>query len=255
MAHYAHLDMASKSSVAELVQFESDVISIKIYAISVTALWSYNYLLTLDDEVEYAWKTKNMPILVLFMITRYLPVPFLIWIITSSWSPSYTAELCQRTAFLEVVYFTLITLFAHIVLTLRVYAITGKNKQIAGGLYGITILQLGVGVYLCVYSFLHPLQLPHIKLDAFQICLFKTPIRGSLLYTSLSLVFDLAAFLIVFLRTRTLRMQRHNSIVPNIVDTVTRDAAIYFTVIFSSHFVLVLTLTLMRPSLRFLPTV
>ena len=58
--------------------------------------------------------------------------------------------------FLEVTYFTLITLFAHIVLTLRVYAITGGNKWIAGGLYGLSIVQLGVGVYLCVYSSLHP---------------------------------------------------------------------------------------------------
>ena len=31
-----------------------------MYAVSVTALWSYDYLLTLQDEVEYAWKTKNL---------------------------------------------------------------------------------------------------------------------------------------------------------------------------------------------------
>ena len=63
---------------------------------------------------------------------------------------------CRRTVFLEVAYFTLITLFAHIVLTLRVYAITGKDKRIASGLYALSIVQLGVGVYLCAYSSLHP---------------------------------------------------------------------------------------------------
>ena len=31
-----------------------------MYAICVTALWSYDYLLTFEDEVEYAWKTKNV---------------------------------------------------------------------------------------------------------------------------------------------------------------------------------------------------
>ena len=58
--------------------------------------------------------------------------------------------------FLEVGYFALITLLAHTVLTLRVYAVTGKNIRIAGSLYGLTVVQLGLGVYLCVYSFLHP---------------------------------------------------------------------------------------------------
>ena len=33
---------------------------LQIYAIGVTALWVYDYLLTLEDEVAYAWKTKNM---------------------------------------------------------------------------------------------------------------------------------------------------------------------------------------------------
>lgn len=70
---------------------------------------------------------------------------------------------------LEIIYFTLITLFAHIVLTLRVYAITGKNTWIAGGLYALSILQLGVGVYLCVYTYLNPLQLPSIDLDGYRI--------------------------------------------------------------------------------------
>ena len=57
---------------------------------------------------------------------------------------------------IEVIYFTLITLLAHIVLTLRVYAITGKNKWVAGGLYGLSSAQFGIGAYLCMYSFSHP---------------------------------------------------------------------------------------------------
>jgi len=31
-----------------------------MYAIGVTALWVYEYFLTLEDEVAHAWKTKNM---------------------------------------------------------------------------------------------------------------------------------------------------------------------------------------------------
>jgi len=212
--------------------------------------------------------------------------------------------------FLEVTYFTLITLFAHIVLTLRVYAITGGNKWIAGGLYGLSILQLGVGVYLCVYSFLHPrtcfplLCVEDVNSVRNQSNYLRYPwmhtgcaffgFRGSghsfTLHSLLHLVgsvstwvagnfwelnwqlTDLVVFLIILMRTRASRSQRGDSNIPNILNTVTRDAAIYFSVIFTSHFLLVLMLWFVRvrtrnafwvrpvlthsqPSLRFLPTV
>lgn len=155
--------------------------------------------------------------------------------------------------------------------------------MISGTLYGLSILQLGVGVYLCVYAALNPrtslpslhpesmmstflvVELPQFDLDSYRICLFQISTFGSLLYTSLSLVFgaldphsggkfresnrwfvDLGVFLITFLRLRTLRTQRRSSSIPNILDTVAGDTATYFLVIFSSHFALVLTLTLVR---------
>lgn len=200
------------------------------------------------------WKAKNTLIFALFLVTRYLPVPFLIWVVTSSWSPSYTTALCQKTAFLEVVYFIFITFFAHTVLTLRVYATTGKNKRIAGTLSGLTVLQFGVGVYLSIYSSLHPLRSPQIHLDAYRICLFHGSITGSFVYISLSLVFDLGAFVIVLTRTRALRTWRGDSNAPTILDTVTRDNATYFLIIFSSHLLFVLMLALAKGTLSYLPT-
>lgn len=233
----------------------NDIVSIKIYGISATALWCYDYFLTLEDEVEFAWKTENMLIFVLFMISRYLPVPFLIWTITSSWSPSYTAELCQRTAFLEILYFIFITFIAHVVLTLRIHAITKKNKWIALGLYGVTILQFGVGLYLCVYSSLDPQQMPQLDLDSYRLCMFNIPVSATLVYTSFSLAFDVGVFFIVLVRTQSLQAQYCGSNIPNIVGTISRDTEIYFLVIFSTQFLLVLMLILVRPTLRFLPTV
>lgn len=245
VAHYVHLNMASEPTVVGLIQLGNDNIAIKTYAMGVTALWVYDYFLTLGDEVEYVWKTKNTLIFVLFLIARYLPLPFLIWMAISSWSKMYTTALCQRTAFVEVLYFVLITFFAHTVLTLRVYAITGKNKRIAGTLYGLTVLQFVVGVYLTVYSSLHYLPPAPIDLDAYHICIFYAPIPGSVVFTSLSLVFDLGAFAIVLIRTRDLRTWRRDSNAPTILDTVTRDTAMYFLVIFTSHLVLVLMLTIL----------
>lgn len=247
--------MASGSPVAAMVELGNDITAIKMYGIGVIALWGYDYFLTLEDEVEFGWKMKNTLVFALFIIARYLPVPFLLWIFASSWIPSYTAKLCSRTASLEVIYFTFITLLAHIVLTLRVYAVTGKNKWIAGGLYGLTILQLGVGLYLCVYSSLHYLHLPPLNLDSYRVCIFQLPISVTVLYTSLSLGFDLAAFLIVLVQTRVLKKQYRDPNITTIADTVTRDTEVYFLLIFSSHLLLVLMMIFMKQLLHFLPAV
>ena len=44
-----------------------------MYAICVTALWSYDYLLTFEDEVAHVWGHSFSRITPLFVITRYLP--------------------------------------------------------------------------------------------------------------------------------------------------------------------------------------
>jgi hypothetical protein len=61
---------------------------------------------------------------------------------------------------------------------------------------------------------------------------------------------DLAAFVIVLMRTRASRTRRWESNIPNILDVVTRDAATYFSVIFSSHFLYVLMLMIVRVRIR-----
>ena len=117
---------------------------------------------------------------------------------------------------------------------------------------------------LCQLGFV-AVRLPPIPLEVYQMCLFRIPRFGSLLYTSFSLAFgeqcsyagmnfcelnwlpiDLAVFVIILLRTRVSRSQRGDSNIPNILNTVTRDAAIYFSVIFTSHFLLVLMLMFVR---------
>lgn len=65
-----------------------------------------------------------------------------------------------------------------------------------------------------------------------------------------SLVTDLAVFVIVLLRKRASRLQRCGLNIPNILDAVTRDAALYFSVIFSSHLLLVPMLAIVRVRAR-----
>jgi len=85
--------MPSEATIAQVINLGNDFAALKIYAISMTALWVYDYFLTLEDEVAYAWKSKKKLIFVLFLITRYLPVLYLVCLVTSSWTSIYSAKL------------------------------------------------------------------------------------------------------------------------------------------------------------------
>ena len=92
---------------------------------------------------------------------------------------------------------------------IRAYAITGKNRWVAGILYGIFILQLGVAVYMIIWSstgpsqYFHSIarmssstkgnipvtQLPQIPLDGYRMCLTRTARSLTVLQMSISLSF------------------------------------------------------------------
>ncbi|KAF9644216.1 hypothetical protein BDM02DRAFT_1059840 [Thelephora ganbajun] len=58
---------------------------------------------------------------------------------------------CEKTGFFPVFAFVWSTLLAQVVLTLRIYAITGKNRTITACLGVITISQFVLGLYLIAY--------------------------------------------------------------------------------------------------------
>ena len=80
---------------------------------------------------------------------------------------------CHKTAWLGVFYYVFATLFAQLVITLRsvtpsgyhtptayhtlrVYAVTGKNRWIASCLYFMSFVQAAFGTACSIYYSLHP---------------------------------------------------------------------------------------------------
>ena len=103
-----------------------------------------------------------------------------------------------------------------------------------------------------------------IPLDAYHLCLTGTGRFWIIAQISLSFAFgkyfviflnspvfelnhiplDIAVFVLVIVQTRLIRLTHPG--VPSILDTVSRDAGIYFAVISSSHFVVVVMYALAR---------
>jgi len=177
----------------------------------------------------------------------------------------------------------------HSFLSLRTYAITEKSKWVAGFLYTIVIAELGVGLYMFIYAAAHPGQYSHphqtwslvsernfkvesptIPLDSFRLCFVPIASYLTILQISLSLGFgehivtlprsrpgtelpicsvDVAIFVLVIAQTQNIRSRSPGMHVSSILNTVSRDAEIYFAVIASSHLMAVVMYSAARVGL------
>jgi len=238
----------------ELVQGGHDVTSIKYYSVAITTVLFYDYFLTLEDEVRYAWKGRKSWAFAIFFLNRYLPMVYMTWIAVSNHSWAYTYEMCTKTSFIEIIFFVWCTLIAQIILTTRIYAITMKNTIIASLFVCITIPQFALGIYMIVLAASAPAQrLPSIHLTAYQLCVFTRHRSVETAYTAISLLYDFSAFVVIIVLAAKSGIKGFR--MPGILRTIVQDATVYFLVIFTSHFVLEMTLLVARPSLQLLPAV
>jgi len=246
--------MPAGSELASLVQLGDDITSFKFYTVSSIALLVYDYFLTIDDEIRYAWKMEGTPILVLFIVARYLPIPYLVWEAVATWSLSYTPEMCKKTAFLKVMYFTFITAFAHVFLAQRTYAITLKNKWITGILYAVATAEFGSGVYIFIHGALKPFQapIPTIPLELYHVCLGQNGRAWVIIHISIAFGFDVVALVLVVVQAQLHKLKHGRAKGPNILGTICRDTEIYFAVVASSHLLTLIMFSVARPTLWFI---
>lgn len=235
-----------------LVQLGQDGIATKYYVVATCTILFYDYFLTLADEIQYAWCKKKSWVFLLFLVNRYLPMSYQFWLLSISFAPDFNTTICERTAWYHIFMFVFCSLVAHMVLTLRIYAVTLKNVPIATAFSFITISQFTFGVYIWAQAANDgALRLPPIPLDAYHQCVFVPHRNLEIAYTGVSLSFDCLAFLvIIFLAIKT-KVQGLE--LPVISRVIAEGAIWYFLVIFSSHFVFGMTLTLARETIRLLP--
>ncbi|KAF9648233.1 hypothetical protein BDM02DRAFT_3261179 [Thelephora ganbajun] len=266
----------SSSALKDIIDLGHDVASLKYYKVAVATIFFYDYLLTLADEASnfvsvdirlayYLCQRSNslgtggnhgvlavgIPALGAdFGISSNVPAtePFR--------PPSLTHVRCScvKTAFFSVLAFVWSTLLAQVVLTLRIYAITGKNRMITVCLGIITMSQFTFGLYGSVIYATHGArQILPIPLDTYRICTFEQHVSQEIVYTTISLVYDFLVFSVIIYLVARSNVYRFP--IPSLLKTIAQDATLYFLVIFTSHLMLELTLLLGRPSLQVLPAV
>ncbi|KAF9644217.1 hypothetical protein BDM02DRAFT_3263685 [Thelephora ganbajun] len=242
----------SSGVLKEIIDDGHDVVSSKYYEVAVATIFFYDYLLTLADEIKYAWHGRKSWVFVLFLVNRYSPFGYQIWVLLLGYRQTFTQRVCEKTAFFSALAFTVSALLAQVVLTLRVYAITGQNRIITACFGVITMSQFTIGLYSSVVMATQgALQFPPIPLDAYRICIFVRHRPLEIGFTTISLLYDFLAFaLIIYLVARS---NVYKFPIPSLLRTIAQDATLYFLVIFTSHLVLELTLLFARPTIQLLP--
>ncbi|KAF9790731.1 hypothetical protein BJ322DRAFT_1104380 [Thelephora terrestris] len=222
----------------------------KYYALATGTILFYDHLLTLADEVKYAWSGKKSWTFWLFLINRYFPMTFQFLLLAVSYGPNPHPKISWYSIFM----FVFCTLLAQIVLTVRAYAVTKKNTPIAIGFAIITLSQLVLGIVVVVFAAKGGVQpLPPIPLDAYRLCLFVRHRTLEVVYTGISLLYDLLAFLLTIILAR--RSKTSGLQIPTILKIIAEDATRYFLVIFTSHFTIgmIFNTCLPQESIQLLP--
>ncbi|KAJ3831986.1 hypothetical protein F5878DRAFT_647159 [Lentinula raphanica] len=256
-----------------LITIGYDLLATKRYWVAITALWAYEYLLTVGDEVRYAWKgkgTKNTMrciIFWLFFLNRYLCLIIIVITNVAYFTLLFTQEICYRYGFVEQLETLFMVTIVEVLVLLRVYALSGHKQYVLFIAIPLITVQWALLLYqdvlykdgtsnLGVLLFARELDTSAIPplpdIDAYKLCLAIPSteiVRAGETFLSLCIVYDgLAVLSIVYFVSQ----QAKGFHLAPIIELVQRDGLLYFAVMFSSNFVWLMMALHARPSLGFI---
>ncbi|KAL5536449.1 hypothetical protein ACEPAF_271 [Sanghuangporus sanghuang] len=118
------------NSVAELVDGVQAIFNTKLVALSSLTILLYDYSITFGREKDLVWNAAFGWGKLLFLLTRYLTLGFMIFIVTILFTPNVSDEV--RNSWVRMNWFAgaTIVLLSEVTLQLRLYAMYGKTRKI-----------------------------------------------------------------------------------------------------------------------------
>ncbi|KAJ8520696.1 hypothetical protein ONZ45_g2542 [Pleurotus djamor] len=228
---------------------EFDVWAMGLYWVAVSALWVYDYVLTIESEVKFLWSSRKSFVFWLFIVNRYYPFGVVITTIFAQfYSPApYGACRCDKAELLS----------PHEIAP-RVYALLKCNKVVI--LFSSTLIaaQCAIAVYTLIQVLTHKgPEMPLVAASGIHACVlgfsfFSSTTPSLTAFLSLGLAFDFSAF--VVLLTVSIRAIRGGFYLGKLLRVIQRDGTLYFFVVFSSNLMWLLLVLLepWRPTLHFI---
>jgi len=143
--------MSAVSSAASLdpirILLEADAIA-NFAAVFSTTIFIYDYLITLDEEVELIMKRPRSPLSVLVFINRYLPFIDTFGMLLYSFGPTLgSVSSCEVTFILQPILFLIGMFASESILIVRSAAVWGNRKYIYWVLVALGFVTVGAVVF------------------------------------------------------------------------------------------------------------
>ncbi|KAJ7243179.1 hypothetical protein B0H12DRAFT_837400 [Mycena haematopus] len=254
----------------EVIRLAEDLLAFKWYFAGIFSLLFFDFFLTLVDEVELIWKGKKGTMFYLFLMVQpfYLPsllpptrccaepiLPYGILynhLVCILFSVMELPGHCNRFAIVEWLQTLLIVVPAEVVLLLRIYALTNRNKYLCAFLVSIIVVECIIVFYaMSLPGTNHALNLPHIPIDSFRVCILFSEPKMDTAYLSTSLAFDCIVLAITLAFTAA-NNAPHRTRSGVILRTIRWDGTMYFCVILSGNVVWMALAINARPGLKFM---
>jgi len=114
------------------------------------AVLVFDYLLTLDQEVDLIWKRPRSGLTILFFITRYLPFVDTVGVLIYNFATVLTARICTISYELQATLFVVGVCTAECILLTRTAAVWGNSKPIFWTLLVYLLLSAGGVIFLAI---------------------------------------------------------------------------------------------------------
>jgi len=136
------------SDIAALVAILRHQILLTPYPlVSATALFIYDYVLTLHLEIKYIWRSPWTYTKVLFLLIRYLAFMAVVLNFSDSMFQELSVETC-KIMYILVAWFMVIQIaLSEVVLCVRTWAVWNRNKAVG---IGLVVVILGLLVFECI---------------------------------------------------------------------------------------------------------
>lgn len=222
----------------------------RLVGVAGATLWLYDYLLTFPTELERIWPTKWNLVKVLFLMTRYVPVPYTALLMSYLLGSGSSVQFCHFYSACILVFRTLGLIAQSSVVTLRVRALYAGHRWINWALYSAFAVTQITTVVFALYSFISTYS--SIKYSpTLRLCLADMPIFARPVYFMLV---PLESLLLVMQVAHYWRLSR--AIAPvqptPLLMALYRDGVLYFAAAFTLQIWAGLMVVLLDPTFWYL---
>ncbi|OSD07814.1 hypothetical protein PYCCODRAFT_1430008, partial [Trametes coccinea BRFM310] len=220
--------MSDESSNAQVVASYAAFVQGNYYSVAARALFIWDYLATLDREIEYVWGQRLSAASILFVVNRYVNLLITVLELVEQ-APFQTPKSCPPVVRILQSLLIFSTFIVAAFATLRVYAVWSRNWRPALPVFLLALMTPVANLYMDITGTPIPAPRPSVG------CAIQTNIAPNV-YSQIVIAerttttaYDALVLIFTFIKTSQARRAAMSlSRRPSLVALILRDGTMYF---------------------------